>query len=165
MSIEVKVPALPESVADATIAMWHKKVGDKVTRDENILDLETDKVVLEVPAPADGVLQEIFFKVGDTVTAAQILARIDTEDKSKAKVAATESSSPAISKAAIASSSAVVTGPAVRRVLSENDLSKDHIAGTGKDGRLTKEDVIAFIESNREKTSKAPEAKGASDKA
>ena len=71
MSIDVKVPVLPESVADATIATWHKKVGDKVTRDENMLDLETDKVVLEVPAPADGILQEIFFKEGDTVTANQ----------------------------------------------------------------------------------------------
>ncbi|OGV51075.1 MAG: dihydrolipoamide succinyltransferase [Legionellales bacterium RIFCSPHIGHO2_12_FULL_42_9] len=166
MSIEVKVPALPESVADATIAAWHKKVGDKVTRDENILDLETDKVVLEVPAPADGVLQEIFFKVGDIVTATQILARIGEEDQSKAKAAIAESSSPAISKAALASSSAVATGPAVRRVLSENELSKEHIAGTGKEGRLTKEDVIAFIESTREKTAKASSpAKIASDKA
>ena len=76
MSIEVKVPVLPESVADATVAAWHKKVGDKVTRDENLVDLETDKVVLEVPAPADGVLTEIMFQVGDTVSSSQLLAKI-----------------------------------------------------------------------------------------
>ena len=164
MSIEVKVPALPESVADATIAAWHKKVGDKVTRDENILDLETDKVVLEVPAPADGVLEEIFFNVGDTVTAAQILARIGEEGKSKAKAATVDSSSSAISKAAVGAASSVATGPAVRRVLSENDLTKEHIAGTGKEGRVTKEDVLAFIESNREKTSTASLAKAPTEK-
>ena len=83
MSIEVKVPVLPESVADATIASWHKKVGDKVARDENLVDLETDKVVLEVPAPADGVLSEIQFQVGDTVNSGQLLARI-TESASAA---------------------------------------------------------------------------------
>src|SRR5476651_2587182 len=78
MSIEVKVPTLPESVADATIATWHKKVGDKVTRDENIVDLETDKVVLEVPAPADGILQEILFKEGAIVHSGELMARIET---------------------------------------------------------------------------------------
>ena len=78
MSIEVKVPNLPESVADATIATWHKKIGDKVTRDENILDLETDKVVLEVPSPIDGILQEILFHEGDTVHSGDLLARIET---------------------------------------------------------------------------------------
>ncbi len=77
MSIEVKVPALPESVADATIATWHKKVGDRVTRDENIVDLETDKVVLEVPAPVDGVLTQSLFDIGATVKSGEILARIE----------------------------------------------------------------------------------------
>src|SRR5690242_8287800 len=76
MSIEVKVPILPESVADATVAAWHKKVGDTVARDENLVDLETDKVVLEVPAPVDGVLSEILFQVGDTVGSSQLLAKI-----------------------------------------------------------------------------------------
>ena len=74
MSIEVKVPVLPESVSDATIATWHKKVGDSVRRDENLLDLETDKVVLEVPSPVDGVLKELRFKQGDTVTSSQVVA-------------------------------------------------------------------------------------------
>ena len=155
MSIEVKVPALPESVADATIAAWHKKVGEKVTRDENLLDLETDKVVLEVPAPIDGVLEEICFQVGDTVTATQILARINPDAKAAAtpaSVAATEvEKTPA-------------TGPAVRRLLSENDLSQATVPTAVKEGRLTKEDVIAFIETSREKTSvaSAPAAANAS---
>src|SRR6185436_17396726 len=77
MSIEVKVPVLPESVSDATIAAWHKKAGDSVRRDENLLDLETDKVVLEVPAPVDGVLKELKFKAGDTVTSSQVIAIIE----------------------------------------------------------------------------------------
>ena len=155
MSIEVKVPALPESVADATIAAWHKKVGEKVTRDEYLLDLETDKVVLEVPAPIDGVLEEICFQVGDTVTATQILARINPDAKAAAtpaSVAATEvEKTPA-------------TGPAVRRLLSENDLSQATVPTAVKEGRLTKEDVIAFIETSREKTSvaSAPAAANAS---
>ena len=159
MLIEVKVPALPESVADATIAAWHKKVGETVTRDENILDLETDKVVLEVPAPADGVLTEILFKEGDTVTSSQVLARIEPQDKASAKPAAMAASAT-VSKVSVEHSADAATSPAVRRILSENNLSKEHIVGTGKDGRLTKEDVITFIESNREKAkaSVAPEA-------
>lgn len=150
MSIEVKVPALPESVADATIATWHKKVGDKVTRDENILDLETDKVVLEVPAPADGILQEILFKEGATVRSGELLACIEAgnaavpkhEEKNTSSVSALEDKS---------------TSPVVRRMLAENDLQPSQIKGSGKDGRITKEDVVAFIESNRDKKS-APSA-------
>lgn len=148
MSIEVKVPALPESVADATIATWHKKVGDKVTRDENILDLETDKVVLEVPAPADGILQEILFKEGATVRSGELLARIEAgagatsnpvpEDKNSREVSALDDKS---------------TSPAVRRMLAENDLQPSQIKGSGKDGRITKEDVVSFIEANRDKKS------------
>lgn len=147
MSIEVKVPALPESVADATIATWHKKVGDTVTRDENIVDLETDKVVLEVPAPVDGVLQEILFKEGSIVHSGELLARIEAgataakpkhEEKINHDVSALEDKS---------------TSPAVRRMLAENDLQPNQIKGSGKDGRITKEDVVAFIESNRDKKS------------
>src|SRR6188472_3358660 len=87
MAIEVKVPVLPESVSDATIATWHKKAGDPVTRDENLLDLETDKVVLEVPSPVDGILKDIFFKEGDTVKAQQLLARIESQDKQQESAA------------------------------------------------------------------------------
>lgn len=144
MSIEVKVPVLPESVADATVASWHKKIGDTVTRDENLLDLETDKVVLEVPAPADGILKEILFKEGDTVSSNQILARIeegsaspktDKKEEKEADISALEDKS---------------TSPAVRRMLAENDLQIGQISGSGKDGRITKEDVLSFIETKRE---------------
>lgn len=143
MSIEVKVPTLPESVADATIATWHKKVGDKVSRDENILDLETDKVVLEVPATADGVLKEILFKEGDTVQSGQLLARIE------AGAAEVKVETPTNTKTASLDDKSA--GPAVRRILAENDLQAGQITGTGKDGRLTKDDVLSFIESNRGK--------------
>lgn len=142
MLIEVKVPTLPESVADATIATWHKKPGDKVTRDENMLDLETDKVVLEVPAPADGILQEILFNTGDTVLSGQLLARIATGAVSEATPAA---------PIAPTESAEHEPSPAVRRLLAENDLQPGLIKGSGKDGRLTKEDVLAFIEAHRGK--------------
>lgn len=145
MSIDVKVPVLPESVADATVATWHKKVGDRVTRDENMVDLETDKVVLEVPAPADGVLTDIFFKEGDTVQSSQLLARISAE-AAVAPVKTEEAAAPAANAGA---ATEAATGPAVRRMLNENDLQAAQIAGSGKDGRLTKDDVVSFIESGR----------------
>ncbi|MDP3268109.1 MAG: 2-oxoglutarate dehydrogenase complex dihydrolipoyllysine-residue succinyltransferase [Legionella sp.] len=160
MSIEVKVPVLPESVADATVAAWHKKVGDKVTRDENLLDLETDKVVLEVPAPADGILGEIMFQVGDTVGSGQLLAKInegsvapssEKEEKKEAK----KSDESVGSKEDISSHEDKSTSPVVRRMMAENDLQPGQIKGTGKEGRITKEDVISYIESNREKSAKS----------
>ncbi|KTD22224.1 dihydrolipoamide succinyltransferase subunit E2 [Legionella lansingensis] len=160
MSTEVKVPALPESVADATIAAWHKKIGDKVTRDENLLDLETDKVVLEVPAPTDGILKEILFKEGDTVEASQILARIEDvnggaatgEQPAKQEKPVAKEPGPTQEKKKEEEKAA---GPAVRRMLAEHDLQPGQISGSGKDGRITKEDVIAYIETNREKTAKS----------
>lgn len=144
MSIEVKVPILPESVADATIAAWHKKVGDSVTRDENIVDLETDKVVLEVPAPNDGVLSEIFYKEGDTVNAGELLAKITAGAAVKSEPA---SKSEADKTVAHEDKS---TSPAVRRIMAENDVQPGQIQGTGKEGRITKDDVLSFIKSNRE---------------
>lgn len=154
MSIEVKVPVLPESVADATVAAWHKKVGDKVTRDENLLDLETDKVVLEVPAPADGVLSEILFQVGDTVTSGQLLAKITEGSAAAAPVAQEEKTADAVSAKEDKS-----TSPVVRRMMAEHDLQPGQIPGSGKEGRITKEDVLAYIETNREKTAKPADAK------
>ncbi|ARG96437.1 2-oxoglutarate dehydrogenase complex dihydrolipoyllysine-residue succinyltransferase [Legionella micdadei] len=159
MSIEVKVPVLPESVADATIASWHKKVGDKVTRDENLLDLETDKVVLEVPAPADGILKEILFKEGDTVQASEVLARIEEgaavkEEKQPAAKEEKAAEPKEDTKEKISAAGEKATGPAVRRMLAENELQASQISGSGKDGRITKEDVITFIESGREKSAK-----------
>ncbi|MBA2709096.1 MAG: 2-oxoglutarate dehydrogenase complex dihydrolipoyllysine-residue succinyltransferase [Tatlockia sp.] len=148
MSIEVKVPVLPESVADATVASWHKKIGDKVSRDENLLDLETDKVVLEVPAPADGILKEILFQEGDTVSSSQILARIEEGSATSAKI---EPESKIIeTEQETSASEDKSTSPAVRRMLAENDLKAGQITGSGKDGRITKEDVISFIEAKRE---------------
>ena len=142
MSIEVKVPNLPESVADATIATWHKKVGDHVTRDENIVDLETDKVVLEVPAPADGILESIAFETGATVRSGDLLASIGT----KAAPSKSALDDPKQEEVALDDHS---TSPVVRRMLAEHDLQPNQIIGTGKDARITKEDVIAFIEQNR----------------
>jgi 2-oxoglutarate dehydrogenase E2 component (dihydrolipoamide succinyltransferase) len=150
MSIEVKVPVLPESVADATVASWRKKVGDTVARDENIVDLETDKVVLEVPATADGVLTAILCKEGDTVGSGQLLGTI------KAGAAAVSAAMPtaavAVAKPPKEEDSAdKSTSPAVRRLMAENDLQPGQIKGSGKDGRITKEDVIAYVESHRQK--------------
>ena len=145
MSIEVKVPNLPESVADATIATWHKKVGDKVSRDENIVDLETDKVVLEVPAPADGILEAILFEQGSTVTSGELLARINTT----ATAANVVQTSDAASDETLVDDQS--TSPAVRRMLAEHDLEPSQIKGSGKDSRITKEDVLAYIESKRDK--------------
>lgn len=156
MSIEVKVPVLPESVADATVAAWHKKVGDKVTRDENLLDLETDKVVLEVPAPADGVLSEILFQTGDTVTSGQLLAKITA---GAATPAAAETTKPeekaAASSAEVSAHEDKSTSPVVRRMMAEHDLQPGQIPGSGKDGRITKDDVLSYIESNRGKAAPA----------
>jgi len=155
MLIEVKVPNLPESVADATIATWHKKPGDKVTRDENMLDLETDKVVLEVPAPADGILQEVMFQTGDTVLSGQLLAKI-----ASGTAAAPETKESQAPTAHSVESDDKAASPAVRRLLAENDLQPALITGTGKDGRISKEDVLAFIAANRaQTTSSTPSVK------
>ena len=151
MSIEVKVPNLPESVADATIATWHKKVGDHVTRDENIVDLETDKVVLEVPAPTDGVLEAILFKEGDTVRSGELLARIGAAAAVTPTVKAEDKKQA--SPSSVSAMDDQSTSPAVRRMLAENDLLPNQIKGSGKDGRITKEDVVGFIETNRNKQS------------
>ena len=161
MSIEVKVPVLPESVADATVAAWHKKVGDRVTRDENLVDLETDKVVLEVPAPVDGILKEIRHNQGDVVGSGQLLAIIaegSANEKSKVQednTTASEQPSTEDDKS---------TSPAVRRMMAENDLQPEQIKGTGKDGRITKEDVHAYIESTRKKTAASSNNKQDSSK-
>jgi len=175
MSIEVKVPVLPESVSDATIASWHKKPGDAVKRDENLVDLETDKVVLEVPAPADGVLKEIKQETGATVTSQQLLAVI--EEGASAAAAPAKAEAPAKSDAKAesakppgnapippskASSSegddapAKAKGvedlsPAGKRVATENKIDPSQVAATGRDGRVTKEDLVNFMRSDATK--------------
>jgi len=148
MSIELKVPVLPESVSDATIATWHKKAGDAVKRDENLVDLETDKVVLEVPSPVDGVLKEIRHDVGDTVNSEQIIAIIEEGAAAAAPApaaAAPAAAAPAPAAAApapAASKAAAELSPAAQRVATENKVDTSAIAGTGRDGRIIKEDVV-----------------------
>jgi 2-oxoglutarate dehydrogenase E2 component (dihydrolipoamide succinyltransferase) len=146
MSLEVKVPVLPESVSDATIATWHKKPGDAVKRDENLVDLETDKVVLEVPAAADGVLKEILKQAGDTVTSGQLLGII-VEGETAAVPAKAESAAPAKPEAPKAAPAAAAKGvdelsPAGRRVATEQNIDPASVTGTGRDGRVTKEDLV-----------------------
>jgi len=152
--LEVPVPQLSESVAEATLLQWHKKVGDAVARDENLIDIETDKVVLELPAPAQGVIVEILKENGSTVVAGEIIARIDTEASAgasvgSAPVAAAPAPAPA-SVAAVAPAAAATGGaiamPAAARMLAENKMSADSVAGTGKDGRVTKGDVINTLQ-------------------
>jgi 2-oxoglutarate dehydrogenase E2 component (dihydrolipoamide succinyltransferase) len=191
MSIEIRVPALPESITDATLVAWHKQPGDRVSRDENLADLETDKVVLEVPAPANGVLRELKVDTGATVTAGQLLAVIEeaaagaaaaapASAKASAPAAAAAASAPAraaapaaaaapagaarspaparvpaevpASTAAPAASSAdgarqgTRLSPSVRRLVEENQLDPAAIAGSGRDGRVTKADVIGYLD-------------------
>ncbi|SFW30360.1 MULTISPECIES: 2-oxoglutarate dehydrogenase complex dihydrolipoyllysine-residue succinyltransferase [Luteibacter] len=145
MSIEVKVPVLPESVSDALIATWHKKAGDAVKRDENLLDLETDKVVLEVPAPVDGVLKEIKFEEGATVTSNQVIAVIEEGAAAAAPApapAAAEAPKAEKTEAAAAPKGVDELSPAGRRVAVEENIDPSKVAGTGRDGRVTKEDLV-----------------------
>jgi len=149
MSTEVKVPVLPESVSDATIATWHKKAGDAVKRDENLVDLETDKVVLEVPAPVDGVLKELKFQQGDTVTSQQVIAVIEEGAVAAAPAPAPAAAAPAPAPAAAASQVAAAKGaenlsPAGLRVATEEKIDVSKVAGTGRDGRVTKEDLVNY---------------------
>ncbi len=152
MSIEVKVPVLPESVSDATIATWHKQAGDSVRRDENLLDLETDKVVLEVPSPVDGVLKEIKFKAGDTVTSQQVVAVIEEgavadapAAKAEAPKAAPAAAAPAPAKAAAPAAGKPELPPGAAAHAARNDVNPADVAGTGRGGRVTKEDVVNHI--------------------
>ncbi len=145
--LDVPVPQLSESVAEATLLQWHKKVGEAVARDENLIDIETDKVVLELPAPAQGVIVEILKGDGSTVVAGEIIARIDTEATASAGApAAAAAPAPAAAPAAAAPAPAAAGGaiamPAAAKMLAENNMSASAVAGTGKDGRVTKGDVI-----------------------
>ena len=184
MSIEVKVPQLPESVADATLVAWHKKPGDTVRREENLVDLETDKVVLEVPAPADGVIKEIVAAGGAVVTSGQVLAILEPGNVGAAAAApaaktasapapakpaamkpapmpaaaAPAPSAPAAPAAPAAASTARSTasankmGPAVRKLVEEHDLDPSAIAGSGREGRITKGDVLDYIQDHQATT-------------
>ncbi len=144
MAIEIKVPVLPESVSDATIAKWYKKPGDKVSRDENLVDLETDKVMLEVPALQEGILKEILKKEGETVKANEVIGILVTE-AGAAPVKAAPVSAKAETKAETQSQPAEDLTPAVRRMVKEHDVDTSQIAGTGKDGRITRQDVESHL--------------------
>ncbi len=172
MSIEVKVPVLPESVSDATIATWHKKVGDSVRRDENLLDLETDKVVLEVPSPVDGKIQELRFKEGDTVTSSQVLAVIEEGAVAAAPVAAAPVAAAPVAAAPVGAASAATPKPAAeavaakaaptdaaaagstaelspagRFVAEQHAIDPANVAGSGRHNQVTKEDLVNYIKS------------------
>jgi len=167
MSTEIRVPQLPESVADATLVAWHKQPGESIRRDENLADLETDKVVLEVPAPANGVVREIRVKSGTVVTSGQVLAVIDEGDtaatmpvKLSAATMAAAAQTNAAQAAAQGSAAAKAAAageaeagrdggklsPSVRRLVEENRLDPAAIPASGRDGRLTKADVVGFLD-------------------
>ena len=157
--VEVKVPQLSESVAEATMLQWKKKVGDFVAIDEILIEIETDKVVLEVPAPAAGVLAELVVGDGATVAAEQLIARIDTEGKAGAASVPASAAAPVAASAAVATPAPVVAGagatgsmagvamPSASKLMADNSLASGSVAGTGKDGRVTKGDVLGAVAS------------------
>ena len=162
MSTEIKVPVLPESVADATVAVWHKKPGDSITRDENLVDLETDKVVLEVPSPVDGVLKKIVRDSGETVESGEVLGMVEegaaapaeetgdqpeeSQDSKETPASESDSSEDAPEKDASQSDSPRLS-PAARRVAEEENADISQVTGTGRGGRITKGDVIKHVSS------------------
>lgn len=153
MAIEIKAPTFPESVADGTVATWHKKPGEAVKRDELIVDIETDKVVIEVLAEADGVLAEIIKNEGDTVLSNELLGKLN--EGGAAAPAAPAAAAPAAAPAAQAAAPAAAGGddailsPAARKLAEEAGIDPNSIAGTGKGGRVTKEDVVAAVEAKK----------------
>ena len=157
MAIEIKAPSFPESVADGTVATWHKKPGDAVKRDDLIVDIETDKVVLEVLAEADGVLGAIVAEEGTTVLSNQVLGSIEEGSAAAAAPAAapaTAAAAPAAAPAAGAEDP--IAAPAARQLAEENGINLASVKGTGKDGRVTKEDVVAAVEAKKNAPAAAP---------
>lgn len=157
MTVEILVPDLPESVADATVATWHKQPGDAVARDEVLVEIETDKVVLEVPAPEAGVLESILEQEGATVLSKQLLARIKpgavAGEPTADSTASTEPSPDKRHKAALSEESNDALSPAVRRLLAEHNLEPAQVKGSGVGGRITREDVEAYLAKNQASTS------------
>lgn len=151
MAIEIKAPTFPESVADGTVATWHKQPGDAVKRDDLIVDIETDKVVLEVLATADGVLGAIVKNEGDTVLSDEVLGSIVEGGAAAAPAAPAAGAAPAAQAAAPAADGEddPVAAPAARKIAEENGINIASVAGTGKGGRVTKEDVVAAVAAKR----------------
>src|SRR6185369_17927793 len=146
MQLEVKVPQLSESVSEATLVSWRKKAGEAVKRDENLIDIETDKVVLELPAPADGVLTKIIKNDGESVTSGDVIAVLDTEAKAtvaSAPVAAKESAPAAKPQAAPQAATGGAASPSATKIAAEKGVDTATVAGTGRDGRVTKADVVS----------------------
>ncbi len=160
MSVEIKVPILPESVSEATVATWHKQVGDEVSIDENLVDIETEKVVLEVPSTVNGVIKEIKVEEGATVGEQDIIAIIEEGASAAATPKAEETSAPAVETSAeSASDDSDKLSPAVRKMVAENNIDPSTISGTGKNGRILKEDVQKHLDSKASKP--APSATSA----
>ena len=153
MPIEVKVPVLSESVSDATLAQWHKKVGDSVRRDENLVDLETDKVMLEVVAPHDGVLSEIKKTDGDVVASNEVIAVIDETAQTVVGEPSKALAEPPAEPAAT-----VELSPAVRKLIADHQLDAEQISGSGKGGRITKEDVLKHVAQTAQEQAPEPAA-------
>ncbi|MDB5948817.1 MAG: sucB [Massilia sp.] len=166
--IEVKVPQLSESVAEATMLAWHKKVGEPVARDENLIDIETDKVVLELPAPAAGVIVQIIKGDGTTVVAGEVIAIIDTEATAQvsplpiSSVATPNAPVAGVATAAAAPAAAATKGgvamPAAAKILADNAMATSQVSGTGRDGRVTKGDVLGALSLAVKPASPAPMA-------
>jgi len=148
MSIEIKAPTLPESVPDGTIASWHKKAGDTVKRDELLVDIETDKVVIEVVSPADGVLEKIVKESGDTIVSNELIALVKegAATDSKSAPAADVKAEPAVQAASSDGDDAPVLSPAAKKLAEEHGIKPADLSGSGKDGRVTKEDVLSAIQ-------------------
>ncbi|RMU67694.1 Dihydrolipoamide succinyltransferase component of 2-oxoglutarate dehydrogenase complex, partial [Pseudomonas syringae pv. aptata] len=167
MAIEIKAPSFPESVADGTISKWYKKEGDAVKRDEMLVDIETDKVVLEVLAEADGVMGAITKEEGAIVLSNEVLGTLNdgaTASAAPAPAAAPASASasaPAAAPAASAGEEDPIAAPAARQLAEENGINLASLKGTGKDGRITKEDVVAAVEAKKSAPAAAPAAKPA----
>lgn len=163
MATDIKAPQFPEAVADGTIATWHKRAGDKVSRDELLVDIETDKVVMEVVAPHDGVLAKIIKSEGETVLSQELIAVIAEAGASVDAAPAAAAPAPAATESKAAGNESVedAWGPAVRKLLSENNIDPSRVAGTGKGGRITKEDVLNYIASQQGKAPVAPAAPAA----
>ena len=143
--VEVKVPQLSESVAEATLLQWKKKVGEAITIDEILIEVETDKVVLEVPAPAGGVLVELVMPDGATVAAEQLIARIDTEGRASASASSPVPANPSATSPALTNDKSSIVMPAAAKLMADNKLAAGSVAGTGKDGRVTKGDVLGAV--------------------
>lgn len=160
MTIEVKVPMFPESVTDGTLVTWHKKPGDPIRRDENLVDIETDKVVFEVPAPGDGILEEVLETEGATVISGQTLARINPSasagKKSQKKSTATVIGLPEQEKRAAVPDESIIT-PSARKLIREHKLESTGISASGKGGRILKEDVLRYLQQLQQASAPAPD--------